>query len=196
MCEGSSQEEVLAEDAAIIAEHGHLVTGVGDGDPPHWTYTVGLLDRFGHPELIVAGPHFRIAASIINHVGRQIRDGARFGAGDTIRVAEGEIFECEATLRVGALDPIQYRLDTFNMWFALAAHGVVRVEELRAVQLVAPSDVLCPCGLCDQADLAWDGCAPTSSSRTRTCGRSWIASACTRRPRPWISPCAISRASR
>jgi hypothetical protein len=55
MCEGSSQEEVLAEDAAIIAEHGHLVTGVGDGDPPHWTYTVGLLDRFGHPELIVAG---------------------------------------------------------------------------------------------------------------------------------------------
>jgi hypothetical protein len=129
MCEAFSQEDMLTEDAAIIAEHGYLVTGVGDGDPPHWAYTVGLLDRFGHPELIVAGPHFRIAASIINHVGRQIRDGARFGAGDTIRVAEGEIFECEATLRVGALDPIQYRLDTFNMWFALAAHGAIRVED-------------------------------------------------------------------
>jgi hypothetical protein len=154
MCEGASQEEMFAEDAAIIEEHGYLVTGVGAADPPHWAYTVGLLDRTGHPELIVAGPHFRIAASIINHVGRQILAGARFGVGDTIRVAEGEVFECEATLRVGALDPIQYRLDTFNMWFALAAHGAVRVEELCAVQLVAPSDVLCPCGLCDQPDLS------------------------------------------
>jgi hypothetical protein len=53
MCEGLSQEEMLAEHAEIIAEHGYLVTGVGDGDPPHWTYTVGLLDLVGHPELDV-----------------------------------------------------------------------------------------------------------------------------------------------
>jgi hypothetical protein len=45
MCEGFSQEEMFAHDAAIIEEHGYLVTGVGSGDPPHWAYTVGLLDR-------------------------------------------------------------------------------------------------------------------------------------------------------
>ncbi len=36
MCEGFSQEDMFARDAAIIEEHGYLVTGVGDGDPPHW----------------------------------------------------------------------------------------------------------------------------------------------------------------
>lgn len=65
MCEGSSQEEMLAADAAIIEEHGHLVTGVGESEPPYWACTVRLRDRVGHPELIMAGPDFRVARSII-----------------------------------------------------------------------------------------------------------------------------------
>lgn len=154
MCEGFSQEDMFAEDAAIIEEHGYLVTGVGSADPPHWAYTVGLLDRKDHPELIVAGPHFRIASAIIDRVGRRILDGARFAAGDQIDIEAGELFDCEATLRVGAVEPIQYRLDTFNVWFALADHGAVRTHELRALQLVAPAEVVCPCGLCDQPDLS------------------------------------------
>ena len=145
---------MFSEDAAIIEEHGYLVTGVGSADPPHWAYTVGLLDRADHPELIVAGPHFRIAGSIVNHVGRQILDGARFDAGNTLFVPEGQLFECDTTLRFGAVAPIQYRLDTFNMWFALAHHGSVSATELRALQVMAPANVLCPCGLCDQPDLS------------------------------------------
>ena len=154
MCEGLSQEDVFAEESAIIEKHGYLVTGVGAGEPTHWAYTVGLLDRADHPELIVAGPPFEIAGATINHVGRQILEGTRFDVGDTVVVPEGELFECETTLRVGAVDPIQYRLGTFNVWFALADHGAVRSEELRAVQLIAPPDVICGCGRCEQPDLA------------------------------------------
>jgi hypothetical protein len=149
-----SQEDMFAEDAAIIEQYGYLVTGVGEADPPHWAYTVGLLDRADHPELIVAGPHFRFAGSVINHVGRQILAGTRFDVGDTLEVPAGTVCDVDATLRFGSVHPIQYRLNTFNMWFALAAHGAVRPQELRALQLLVPGDVVCPCGLCDQPDLS------------------------------------------
>ena len=55
MCEGFSLEDVLALDAATIAEYGFMVVGVdapdrSEHDPPPWAYTVGLLDAADHPE--------------------------------------------------------------------------------------------------------------------------------------------------
>jgi hypothetical protein len=163
MCDGFTEEEMLAADAAIIEEHGYLVTGVGEDDPPHWAYTVGLLDRAEHPELIVAGPHFEVAGAIINCVGRQILDGGRFEVGDTLDSPNG-------TLRFAEVHAIQYRLDTFNVWWALAAHGHVHSDELRAIQVIAPRDVICDCGRRDQPDLSrpWSrvGVAPMVSRRS------------------------------
>jgi hypothetical protein len=147
MCEGFSQEEVLAADAAIIEEHGYILTGVGDREPPHWAYTVGLLDRAQHPELIVAGPVFAVAGAIINTVGREILGGRAFAPGDTLPTEHG-------VLRFGAVDPIQYRLSTFNVWWALASEGYLESSELRAIQVIAPRDSICMCGLCEQPDLS------------------------------------------
>src|SRR5438093_5855306 len=131
MCDGLSQEEMFAHDAAIIEEHGFLVTGVGEGDPPHWAYTVGLLDRAGHPALIVAGPHVEIAAGLINQIGRSILEGGRFEVGDTWMSPAG-------TVRFGAVHPIQYRLGTFNVWLGLEQSGHLRSTQLEAIQVVAP----------------------------------------------------------
>ena len=147
LCDGFSQEDMIAAHAAIIEEHGYLVTGVGDCDPPHWAYTVGLLDRVEHPELIVAGPQFEVAGAIINHVGRQILAGSRFAAGDMLVTPHGAV-------RFGVVNPIQYRLSTFNVWFAMAAHGHLRCDELQAIQVIAPRESICDCGLCDQPDLS------------------------------------------
>ena len=132
MCEGFSQEQMLADDAAIIAEHGYLVTGVGDGDPPHWTYTVGLLDLVGHPELIVAGPHFEVAGALLNLVGREIVAGRSFGPGDTMDLPD------DGSVRFGGVHPIQHRLGTFNVWHALAERGDVRAEQLEVLQVFIP----------------------------------------------------------
>ena len=147
MCDGFSQEEMFAHDAAIIEEHGFLVTGVGEGDPPHWAYTVGLLDRAGHPELIVAGPHVEIAAGLINQIGRPILEGRRFEVGDTWMSPAG-------TVRFGAVHPIQYRLGTFNVWLGLEQSGYLRSTHLEAIQVVAPVGSFCRCELCVQPDLS------------------------------------------
>jgi hypothetical protein len=149
MCEGASQEEVLAEDAAIVEEHGYLVTGVGGGDPPHWTYTVGLLDRFGHPELIVAGPHCEVAGALINLVGREIAEGRSFRAGDVLTLP-GDT----GSARFGRVHPIQYRLDTFNVWHWLLDRKVVSATMLEAVQVFAPRESICRCAACRQPDLS------------------------------------------
>jgi hypothetical protein len=148
-CEGSSQEELLAENAEIIAEHGYLVTGVGDGDPPHWTYTVGLLDLVGHPELVVAGPHFEVAGALINRVGREILGGRSFAPGDVLALPDEG-----GTVRFGRVHSIQHRLGTFNMWHALADRGDVRATKLEVVQVFAPRTAICRCELCRQPDLS------------------------------------------
>jgi hypothetical protein len=138
---------VFAHDAAIIEEHGYLVTGVGGGDPPHWAYTVGLLDRVAHPELIVAGPHFEVSGRLITEIGRTILDGHRYAVGDTWTSTTG-------TVRFGAVHPIQYRLGTFNSWLGLAESGYLRSTELEAIQLLAPVSSFCRCELCAQPDLS------------------------------------------
>ena len=153
---------MLAHDAAIIDEHGYLVTGVGSGDPPHWTYTAGLLDRVGHPELIVAGPHFEVAGAIINQVGCQILEGRRFDVGDAWESPAGRV-------RFGAVHPIQFRLGTFNVWLSLVESGYLESTELVAVQVIAPVGSICRCRLCEQPDLSRPesrvGVAPLSPNR-------------------------------
>jgi hypothetical protein len=70
MCEGFSLDDVLALDAARIAEYGFVVIGVegrddDDDHPPAWAYTVGLLDAADHPEMIVAGVSTETSGSFL-----------------------------------------------------------------------------------------------------------------------------------
>ena len=141
VCEGFSQEDELLLTAATIAEYGYMVMGVGaaSGDPPggpEWAYTVGLLDRADHPELIVAGPEFVSTGALLNEIGRSILAGPRYAVGDTFRSSSGVV-------RFGAVDPIQYRLGTFNVWHDLERMGLLHVGPLEALQVFAPPEWLC-----------------------------------------------------
>jgi hypothetical protein len=69
---------------------------------------------------------------LIHQIGHRILDGHRFAPGETWLSPFGPV-------RFGAVDPIQYRLNTFNRWNLMAEHGHLRVTELEALQVFVPS---------------------------------------------------------
>jgi hypothetical protein len=141
ICEGFSLDDVLALDAARIAEYGFVLIGVAgrDGDPEDlspWAYTVGLLDAADHPEMIIAGVSNETSQSVLSMLARSVLDGEYYDVGDTIDLGRG-------VARVGAVDAVQYELDTFNMWHNLRAYGTLRTAELEAVQIILPPTFFC-----------------------------------------------------
>jgi hypothetical protein len=107
-------------------------------DPAGWVYTMGLLDRAGHPELVVAGVPVTTAAQVLGALGRAVLDGECFRVGETIDLGPG-------IAEVAAVHPVHYELSTFNIWHELKAVGVLHSPELTVQQIVAPG-ALCPFG--------------------------------------------------
>ena len=139
MCEGFSLDDVLALDAAHIAEYGFINIGVDVREPGGcpWAYTVGLLDRADHPELIVAGPSLETCGPILSTLAHAVLDdGERFEVGERIDLGRGDAV-------IGAVHEIQYVLDTFNFWHNLADYGAVHSTALEAVQVVLPPVFFC-----------------------------------------------------
>jgi hypothetical protein len=151
MCEGFSLEDDLALSAAAMSEYGYLTIGIDepdDPDCPNWTYTVGLVEQFGHPELIVAGPAVKPSYDLIHQIGHFILDdGYQFAPGDAVDSPFGLVV-------FGAVHPIQYRLRTFNRWNLMAEHGHLRVEELEALQVFVPNGWSCAGRVRRQPDLS------------------------------------------
>lgn len=87
MCDGWSLDEVLADMAAIIRRCGWMLQGVESARP--WTYTIGLAEGFGHPELLIVEPMHE-GGQVLNELGERIRHGSRFADGDRVVVQHRE----------------------------------------------------------------------------------------------------------
>lgn len=75
-------DEVDTRVRADIERHGwHVVIVPPEQESPGWAHTIGLLERFGHPELIVFGMDFQALGPLLNHLGGQIRAGRGFEPG-------------------------------------------------------------------------------------------------------------------
>jgi hypothetical protein len=83
--------DIDARVRADIARFGwHLVLVPPDHGTPGWAHTIGLEERFGHPELIVFGSDLAVLAPLLNALGERVRAGARLAAGSELRgVLEG-----------------------------------------------------------------------------------------------------------
>jgi hypothetical protein len=141
MCEGFSRDDVLALDAASIAEYGFAIIAVGPPDDAHekggsWAYTVGLLDAADHPELIVTGVGAETAGMLLKSLADEVLAGEQYCVGDTIRTPRG-------AARVGPVHEVQYGLETFDMWHNQRRYGTLGTRELEAVQIVLPSAFFC-----------------------------------------------------
>jgi hypothetical protein len=77
-----ADEEFEARVRADIARHGwHVALVPPEAGTPGWALSIGLFERFGHPELVVFGPDLAVLGRLVNHLGAWVRDGAHFEAG-------------------------------------------------------------------------------------------------------------------
>lgn len=74
--------------ADLIDEHGWAVVKVPELG---LAYSIGLLERFGHPEVAILGLPVQTAHMIINIIGGLVRGGESFGDGD--ETASGVLLE-------------------------------------------------------------------------------------------------------
>jgi hypothetical protein len=85
------QADIDARVRGDIARFGwHLVLIPPTADATGWVHTIGLHERFAHPELLVFGNDFSVLCPLLNAIGERIRAGARFEAGEELGgVVEG-----------------------------------------------------------------------------------------------------------
>lgn len=66
----------------LIARYGWAVTMVPDDEEgPGFAYTIGLWQRFSHPELLMQGLPLEVMFGVLNIAGERIRSGERLSVG-------------------------------------------------------------------------------------------------------------------
>lgn len=109
MSRRGSAEDTLDFIDEWVERLGWALMHVG-GDVVSWTYTVGLLAGYDHPELIIMGLIPRAAAGFLNAIGEEIAAGRRF-------YPDGEIHEFNGVpVRFGRVDPEHWETARFAMW--------------------------------------------------------------------------------
>jgi len=97
----TNNDEISERVRADIASHGwHLVLVPPADRAPGWAHTIGLSERFGHPELLVFGSDLPFLRTLGNRLGAQVANGGTLAAG-----AELPGILSEFTLAIRPIDP-------------------------------------------------------------------------------------------
>ncbi|GAB2568054.1 DUF4262 domain-containing protein [Microlunatus antarcticus] len=85
ICKGWTHEEVAADQRHHIATIGWSVQMV-EPRPGRvgWSYTIGLSESYGHPELLLVGRDVRADHEVLNRLGAAVRDGTTVRAGSSV----------------------------------------------------------------------------------------------------------------
>jgi hypothetical protein len=132
MCDGRSAEDVRRALQDTIDEHGWVMQHVkASASSRPWTYTIGLVERYDHPEVIIVGGTQARAAKIIHEVVERIEyDSELLVAGDTVPL------DCACChLHVGNVHAAHLTSGWFAMWHFVYAVGDKPGPSLRALQL-------------------------------------------------------------
>jgi hypothetical protein len=111
MCDGATYEETLEDLDRVVRRWGWAVQGV-EGRRP-WAYTIGLAERFGHAELVIAGVEWHLSLHVLNALGMMVATGEVLTPGrDPVVVAETEVAFSE-------IHPVHISNGLVGMWPAL-----------------------------------------------------------------------------
>ncbi len=125
-----SKEAGEAKALADIAEHGlHVISVTEHEDSPPFTYSLGIEQSLGMPELIVVGLRSGVALSAINECYRRMKADPSLGVGSRISGLLGGDFEC----LLGEVSPA--RSKDYMFWTTWLYKG----NAYRTMQIIYPS---------------------------------------------------------
>lgn len=123
-------EEGEQKALADIETYGlHIINVMEEGDLPPFSYSIGIEQSLGMPELIVVGLRHEVAQAAINECYRQMQDGAQVVPGARIVGLLGGEFECV----IGDVSP--QHLKAYMGW----ALWLYKDKNFRAHQIIFPS---------------------------------------------------------
>jgi hypothetical protein len=133
ICDGGTEAELHDLIRHHIDDTGWFLMAVDPGNQRGlWMYTIGLTERFGHPELVVTDACCQqCVAPMLNGIGVQVRTGRVFGVGAEAASADGP-----GRARFGAVHPRQWQTDRFNQWHAYYS-GQPDAPEPIALQVIS-----------------------------------------------------------
>jgi hypothetical protein len=130
-CDGYSFEEAMQALDLQITVHGWALMQV-EGDGEAWSYTIGLLENFGHPELTVLDMELGYQRGYINTL---VDDIVESGEISPLTIMELGV-ECVE------VHPEHLRSDLFGKWAARHNRYPTAGEYL---QVVPPKSAFCEC---------------------------------------------------
>ena len=127
LCDGMDPGVLMLQTRDRIERFGFTVMAIEASSP--WAYTIGLVEKFEHPELVITGLSTQSSYDALSAAAEHVRLGERYE-----RV--GERFDLHgATVRVGAIHTEQWRHGRFNGWLEFY-DWEMRSPLRRALQLI------------------------------------------------------------
>ncbi|MPZ68671.1 MAG: DUF4262 domain-containing protein [Actinobacteria bacterium] len=133
LCDGASLDEARFKFLWMIERFGWALqyvegpTSVEDS----WCYSIGLAEKFSHPELIVSGVGMGEAAGVLNALGDMVRWGTRLEAGDAKRLPSGEY------AYLSPVHPVHFDRGVFATWVDLY-EAMGKDPERAALEVILP----------------------------------------------------------
>ena len=133
ICDGATRQEALEDLHAKVERYGWAIQYVeGEGPDTPWAYTIGLTERYGHPELALVGFDPSPTSVVLNYLVERIAQGEKYAVGSTAALPHGLVARC------GPVHPNQLKGGVFDGW--LEYYGAYARPKLgwQAVEVVLP----------------------------------------------------------
>ncbi len=135
-CDGYSEEQAHRSTELSILTHGWALLGVVPNEDSEsiatWTYTIGIKENFGLPELVVADHPYELAGHRLNTIASLLTTG-------TTRFE----LATEFGVRSQRVHPDHIGGEVFFGWFDYYAAMGVSMDEPRFLQILAPHPDFC-----------------------------------------------------
>ncbi|MCU1393480.1 MAG: hypothetical protein JWM34_1908 [Ilumatobacteraceae bacterium] len=130
-CDGYTEQQIIGMTEMHIRVFGWSVAAVEEARP--WTYSIGLLENFGHPELVVTDMEIGLAKVLINEVATVVKDGVDPRARHELQSMGVELV---------VVDERHLRTRLFNSWTRYYGEPPHAGD---FVQILPPPEMFCAC---------------------------------------------------